>query len=448
MSKSNADQVYVDFSSRLPVWRYFKKAVNNLTAQCQLCKAVLKTSFGSTKVYVHMMSIHKIDTKLNAGASTPEPDNVSLPSTSLASTRASSSVALSPINVEAQFSPEDGYSVLRGYEESFAAKGNNYKLPSSPNTIELIVMNYGMTLKMKMKEDLLKLKNEDYSVMKKVGRLIEPLLQLCYAHGVQLGITDVIYKKTVQSNPEEEFEDPELNTNRGGERSPRGFEFTCYCCTKLYIASRETQGASKTESPFKPVSTSLDRRDPEISGSRGIDVSNHVGSQFTISSRDCIPYERSHLVMKSPECINHHQTYGVIFTSHVDLVQVRGAKRVRIMCGNVTTVGISLSHDEVARRLRFRRKIAKTFHCEAFKCNTPRAAVQTPPSPSRWLPFYRFTRHGNFLPRAVKIWNDRRQGVFTINYDETIFKKKSVLLYECRQYTNDSPRVAGVRGRR
>ncbi|GBP03107.1 hypothetical protein EVAR_71114_1 [Eumeta japonica] len=109
MSKSNADQVYVDFSSRLPVWRYFKKAVNNLTAQCQLCKAVLKTSFGSTKsLHVHMMSIHKIDTKLNAGASTPEPDNVSLPSTSLASTRASSSVALSPINVEAQFSPEDG----------------------------------------------------------------------------------------------------------------------------------------------------------------------------------------------------------------------------------------------------------------------------------------------------------------------------------------------------
>ncbi|GBP97937.1 hypothetical protein EVAR_71113_1 [Eumeta japonica] len=175
----------------------------------------------------------------------------------------------------------------------FAAKGNNYKLPSSPNTIELIVMNYGMTLKMKMKEDLLKLKNEDYrftvildewtsginqrflnvnvhtvincqptywniglarifgsmssescvqvlkeklsefdlsldkdivgittdgaSVMKKVGRLIEPLLQLCYAHGVQLGITDVIYKKTVQSNPEEEFEDPELNTNRSAE---------------------------------------------------------------------------------------------------------------------------------------------------------------------------------------------------------------------------------------
>ncbi|CAH4038714.1 unnamed protein product [Pieris brassicae] len=112
---------------------------------------------------------------------------------------------------------------------------------------------------MKVKEVLLKLKNEDYrfrvmldewtsgmnwrffnvnehtiintdndivgittdgaSVMKKVGRLIEPLQQLCYAHGVQLGITDVIYKNNVESNEEEEFEDPELNTNRSAEEA-------------------------------------------------------------------------------------------------------------------------------------------------------------------------------------------------------------------------------------
>lgn len=35
----------------------------------------------------------------------------------------------------------------------FAAKGNNYKLPSSPNTIKQIVMNYETTLKMEVKED-------------------------------------------------------------------------------------------------------------------------------------------------------------------------------------------------------------------------------------------------------------------------------------------------------
>ncbi|GBP55622.1 hypothetical protein EVAR_35857_1 [Eumeta japonica] len=65
--------------------------------------------------------------------------------------------------------------------------------------------------------DIVGITTDGASVMKKVGRLIEPLQQLCYAHGVQLGITDVIYKKTVQSNPEEEFEDPELNTNRSAE---------------------------------------------------------------------------------------------------------------------------------------------------------------------------------------------------------------------------------------
>lgn len=43
-----------------------------------------------------------------------------------------------------------------------AKDGNNYKLSSSPNSIKLIVMNYETTLKMKVKEDLLKLKNEDY----------------------------------------------------------------------------------------------------------------------------------------------------------------------------------------------------------------------------------------------------------------------------------------------
>ncbi|CAH2107368.1 unnamed protein product [Euphydryas editha] len=280
-----------------------------------------------------MMSIHKIDTKLNVGvgriSSTPEPYNVSLLSTSSASTRALSSAARSPIDAEAQFTPEDreNYQIpqkkkkISDYFPSdfnvtkeliisrmaakvglpfkffrtsgdmkslFAAKGNNYKLPSSPNTIKQIVMNYGTTLKMKVKEDLLKLKNEGYwfsvsldewtfgmnrrflnvnvhtiinsqstqwnilarifgsmssescvqllkeklsefnlsldndivgittdgaSVMKKVGRLIEPLQQLCYAHGVQLGITDVIYKKNVESNEEEEIEELELNHN-------------------------------------------------------------------------------------------------------------------------------------------------------------------------------------------------------------------------------------------
>lgn len=91
---SHTHQVYVKFYSRLPVWRYFNKAVNNLTAQCKLCKAVLKTTSGSTKgLHVHIKAIHKIKTKsLNAGvgrrSTTPEPDGsdtVLLPSTLSAS---------------------------------------------------------------------------------------------------------------------------------------------------------------------------------------------------------------------------------------------------------------------------------------------------------------------------------------------------------------------------
>ncbi|KAL4705474.1 hypothetical protein ACJJTC_017334, partial [Scirpophaga incertulas] len=68
--------------------------------------------------------------------------------------------------------------------------------------------------------DIVGITTDGASVMNKVGRLIEPLQQLCYAHGVQLGIVDVIYKKNVESNaeePEEEFEDTELNTNCSGE---------------------------------------------------------------------------------------------------------------------------------------------------------------------------------------------------------------------------------------
>ncbi|GBP55689.1 hypothetical protein EVAR_18981_1 [Eumeta japonica] len=207
-------------------------------------------------------------------------------------------------------------------------------------------------------KDIVGITTDGASVMKKVGRLIEPLLQLCYAHGVQLGITDVIYKKTVQSNPEEEFEDPELNTNRSAEEeevlgdNPDNYDGNLKTLSEKLVSSmnnhiserrikatavllylknpniyqddleqwkedlslraiaaqnytslqedlEETLRASKTESPFKPVSTSLDRLEsvikkemdlfecggtkdgiPNISGSRGIDVSNPAGSRI------------------------------------------------------------------------------------------------------------------------------------------------------------------------
>lgn len=336
----NPDQAYVEFNSRLPVWRHFKKAVDNSTAQCKLCKAILKTTSGSTKgLHVHMKAIHKIDTKSSTKeegkiSSTPEIDTVNDVSLSQPSTSSAFPKVLSLVPRSPQLAPEDRGNFqasqkkrrISDYFESytnvtkelmisrmvakdglpfrvfctsedmkslFAAKGNNYKLPSSPNTIKLIVMNYATTLKMKVKEDIRKLKNENCrftlsfdewtsgmkrrflnvnvhtvtnsqpafwniglarifgsmpsescvqllkeklsefdlsldndivgittdgaSVMKKVGRLIEPLQQICYAHGIQLGITDVIYKKSVDSNVQEEFEDPEMNTNLSKE---------------------------------------------------------------------------------------------------------------------------------------------------------------------------------------------------------------------------------------
>ncbi|GBP90834.1 hypothetical protein EVAR_55335_1 [Eumeta japonica] len=81
-----------------------------------------------------------------------------------------------------------------------------------------------------------------------------------------------VMKKTVQSNPEEEFEDPELNTNRSAEEkevlgdNPDNYDedlslraIAAQNYTSLQEELEETLRASKTESPFKPVSTSLDR---------------------------------------------------------------------------------------------------------------------------------------------------------------------------------------------
>lgn len=105
MSTNNSNEVYVEFSSSLPVWRHFKKAVNNLTAQCKLCKAILKTTSNSTKgLHVHMKSIHQIDTKTSNTAvrRTPvtlELDSASLPSSSSESTSTSENPTSYPTSV-------------------------------------------------------------------------------------------------------------------------------------------------------------------------------------------------------------------------------------------------------------------------------------------------------------------------------------------------------------
>lgn len=46
-----------------------------------------------------------------------------------------------------------------------------------------------------LKQDIVSIATDGASVMTKVGRCIEAEQQLCYAHGVQLAVLDVLYKK-------------------------------------------------------------------------------------------------------------------------------------------------------------------------------------------------------------------------------------------------------------
>ncbi|KAF2905313.1 hypothetical protein ILUMI_00867 [Ignelater luminosus] len=154
----------------------------------------------------------------------------------------------------------------------FKAKGHS--LPRSSTSIRMIVMNYGMTLRMKVLHELSELKDTDHrfsrrmdvfktnsyfwkyasnrlrrnfkkklkesdldldidivaittdtaSVMVKTGTLILAFQQLCYAYGLQLGILDVIYKKNEHESIQQgqidvPLENPEAETNNDGDRS-------------------------------------------------------------------------------------------------------------------------------------------------------------------------------------------------------------------------------------
>ncbi|GFY18513.1 hypothetical protein TNCV_2397401 [Trichonephila clavipes] len=46
-----------------------------------------------------------------------------------------------------------------------------------------------------LKDDIVSMKTDGARVTKKVGKLIGANQQLCYAHGIQLGVIDVLYQK-------------------------------------------------------------------------------------------------------------------------------------------------------------------------------------------------------------------------------------------------------------
>lgn len=307
--------VYKDFVSSVIVWKYFLKADDSQTAKCKLCRSIIKTTGRSTKgLHVHLKSKHKIDSKRNNSDNSSAPEEASRPSLAILTSISSSSarppsprslqptqgeyshdyVYTSPTSsskkhkITDHFHREDNtveqkvsrmvskdglpFSVFctsSDLRDLFRAGG--YKLPTCPNSIKFMVMNYGTTLKLKVLQDLSKLKDKSHrftltfdewtslrnkrflnvnihafhkdkpifwnlglvrifgslpaetcvtilaeklseydlsldkdvvsittdgaKVMVKIGRLIKPDQQLCYAHGIQLAIIDVIYKK-------------------------------------------------------------------------------------------------------------------------------------------------------------------------------------------------------------------------------------------------------------
>ncbi|KAF2891397.1 hypothetical protein ILUMI_14777 [Ignelater luminosus] len=72
--------------------------------------------------------------------------------------------------------------------------------------------------------DIVAITTDAVSIMVKTGTLIPAFQQLCYAHGLQLGILDVIYKKNKHESIQQgqidfPLENPEAETNKDGDRS-------------------------------------------------------------------------------------------------------------------------------------------------------------------------------------------------------------------------------------
>ncbi|CAG5034884.1 unnamed protein product [Parnassius apollo] len=200
----SANIVYKDYESVSEVWKYFLRAENGLSAKCKLCKKILKTKDRSPRgLHVHLISIHKIDTKTknvispppltlpppssNTGATN---QNMELVTASASTSNVSpespgSSAPVPPARKKRQkitdhFLPVEDTSMEKKISRMVAKDGlpfrvfctstdmrnlfnsSGHKLPMSPNTIKLIVMNYGMTLKMKIMRELAQLKKNDH----------------------------------------------------------------------------------------------------------------------------------------------------------------------------------------------------------------------------------------------------------------------------------------------
>nr|CAI5817489.1 unnamed protein product [Callosobruchus analis] len=78
----------------------------------------------------------------------------------------------------------------------------NINVHGEGNCVELLekrLAEYNLSLR----SDIVAITTDGASVMKSVGNLISPYQQLCFAHGIQLAVIDVLYNPTRQSSPVE-----------------------------------------------------------------------------------------------------------------------------------------------------------------------------------------------------------------------------------------------------
>ncbi|GBP95670.1 hypothetical protein EVAR_67876_1 [Eumeta japonica] len=294
---------YSSFASNSFVWEHFLKSEDGLSAKCKRCKTVIKTTARSTKgLHVHLKAKHQIEdlnkkVPENAVSSSSVSTNLSMLSPELLSPSKRTKITHHfPIqNSEnsmeervARMTAKDGlplsvFVTSEDLRELIKAKG--FLLPRSSTTIRMMVMNYGMTLRMKvvnelsqlketghrfslewtsssnrrylninahtyandralfwnlgftrifgsmpatvcvetlrkklkkfeidLDEDIVAITTDGASVMVKTGSLIPAFQQLCYAHGLQLGILDILYKKN-ESIRQEPIDDDILDNS-------------------------------------------------------------------------------------------------------------------------------------------------------------------------------------------------------------------------------------------
>ena len=74
-------------------------------------------------------------------------------------------------------------------------------------------------------KDIINFSNDGCSTMKKLGRLVKPILmQLCLAHGGQLGVLDVFYKKNKNDDEDSDDEDSDDENQEISDENDEDFD--------------------------------------------------------------------------------------------------------------------------------------------------------------------------------------------------------------------------------